>query len=135
MFWAVICRSCRKSFIRKLRSFIKIKWSSISGENINMAVANNGKLVKLIAIWMVLISLPWIQFFYTKGFMPQSFLEALALVGIIWIIFCAFGLVFTKEMARHWAVWMLIIYFFWGFYLVCFTIAPFFSSSIEWLSS
>src|ERR1041385_876689 len=98
-----------------------------------MRTAKNSKLVTLIAIWMVLISIPWIQFFYKKEFMPQSFLEALGLAGVAWIIFCALGLIFTREMARHWAVWMITIYFFWSFYLVCFTIAPFFSSSIGWL--
>jgi hypothetical protein len=91
-------------------------------------------LVKLIAVWMLLISLPWIQYFAQQDFMPKSLLDGLGLAGVAWILFCAAGLAFNKEMARTWAVWMLGIYFLWSFYLVIFNIAPFFSASVEWLS-
>jgi hypothetical protein len=105
-------------------------------ENIELSsnLGNNGKLVKLIAIWILLVSSPWIHYFYQQAFIPQSLLDVIAIFGIAWILFCALGLVFNKEVARRWALWMLTVYFFWSLYLVCFHIAPFFTSSVEWLS-
>ena len=103
-------------------------------ESIN--ISHNHKLVKLIALWMFLVSYPWVHFFYSqRAFMPQSFLEILAILGIATVFFCALGLILTKEMARMWSIWLFALYFFWSYYLVCFNIAPFFSSSTTWLSS
>ena len=100
-----------------------------------MRYGNNDKLIQLIAVWMILVIYPWFQFFFQeRGFIPQTLLEGLGMLGIIWVVFCALGLVLGKELARLWSVWIFSIYFVWSFYLVCFGIAPFFSASVEWLS-
>lgn|SRR3989338_4378980 len=99
-----------------------------------MRYGNNDKLVQLIAIWMILVMYPWFQYFFQRGFIPQTLLEGIAILGIVWVVFCALGLVMGKEVARLWSIWMFAVYFLWSFYIVCFNILPFFSSSVGWLS-
>jgi len=95
---------------------------------------NSHVLIQLIAIWMIFAVYPWLKSFYQEtGLVPQTLLEGLGLLGMVVALFCAVGLVCGNDLARLWSVWLFAIYFLWSFYVVCIEIAPYFSSSLEWL--
>ncbi|MDP2653523.1 MAG: hypothetical protein Q8Q08_05760 [Candidatus Omnitrophota bacterium] len=95
---------------------------------------SNKRVVWAIAIWMVGALFPFFVFFQReRGWMPATVLEGIGMIGIIWVVFCALGLVLFKELARFWTVRLFAIYLFWTVYVVCFDLGPFFSTAMEWL--